>query len=95
MRRTGRGVRPGFGDLVDGGHDIVCHGLIDHVAGASHAAKRALGYLTVQPGARLLTFRAFDELLPLRSSSPAIGTPTPWPQDILTCEPQRSIAIDP
>jgi hypothetical protein len=43
----------------------------------------------------LLTSRAFDELLPLRSSSPSIGTPTPWSQDSLTCEPQRSMAIDP
>jgi hypothetical protein len=43
----------------------------------------------------LLTSRAFDELLPLRSSSLAIETLAPWSLDILTCEPQRSIAIDP
>jgi hypothetical protein len=43
----------------------------------------------------LLTSRAFDELLPLRSSSLAIGVLAPWSQDILTCEPQRSIVIDP
>jgi hypothetical protein len=43
----------------------------------------------------LLTSRAFDELLPLRSSRLAIGELAPWSLDILTCEPQRSIAIDP
>jgi hypothetical protein len=43
----------------------------------------------------LLTPRAFDELLPLRSSTLAIGALAPWSLDILTCEPQRLIAIDP
>jgi len=43
----------------------------------------------------VLMSRAFDELVPLRSSSLAIGAPVPWSQDTLTCEPQRSIAIVP
>jgi hypothetical protein len=43
----------------------------------------------------LLESRAFDELVPLRSSSLPIEAPNPWSQDILTCEPQRSISIDP
>ena len=43
----------------------------------------------------LLTSRAFDELLPLRSIGLAIGAPAPWAPNILICEPQISIAIDP
>ena len=43
----------------------------------------------------VLTSRAFDELVPLPSSSLAIGALAPWSQGILTCEPQRSIAINP
>jgi hypothetical protein len=43
----------------------------------------------------VLKSRAADELVPLRSSSLAIGGPAPWSQDILTCEPQRSISLDP
>jgi hypothetical protein len=43
----------------------------------------------------LLTPRAFDELLSLPSVGLAIGATAPWGPDILTCEPQRSIEIDP
>lgn len=43
----------------------------------------------------VLTSRAFDELVPLRSSSLIIGASDPWSQDILTCEPQRSVSIVP
>jgi hypothetical protein len=43
----------------------------------------------------VLTSRAFDESVPLRSSSLIIETSDPWSQDILTCEPQRSISINP
>jgi hypothetical protein len=39
--------------------------------------------------------RAFGELFPLRSISLTVGAPDPWSQDILTCEPQRSVSIDP
>ena len=43
----------------------------------------------------LLTSRALDELVPFRSSRLIIGVRARWPQDTLTCEPQRWIAIDP
>jgi len=43
----------------------------------------------------LLTSRAFDELLPVRSNSLEIEALAPWSLDILTCEPQSLIAIDP
>jgi hypothetical protein len=42
----------------------------------------------------VLTSRAFDELVPLRSSSLITGASAPWFQDVLTCEPQRSISTD-
>ena len=43
----------------------------------------------------VLTSHASDELVLLRSSSLIIEASDPWSQDILTCEPQRSIPIDP
>ena len=43
----------------------------------------------------LLASRAFDALLPLRSIGLAIEPTVPRAQDILTCEPQRSISIVP
>jgi hypothetical protein len=43
----------------------------------------------------VLTSQAFDGLAPLRSNRFTIGAIDPWSQDILTCEPQRSIEIDP
>jgi hypothetical protein len=43
----------------------------------------------------VLTSRAFDEWAPLRSGRLSIGATDPWAQDILICEPQRSISIDP
>jgi len=43
----------------------------------------------------LLLSPALDELAPLRSSGPINWASAPWSTDILTCEPQRSISIDP
>ena len=43
----------------------------------------------------VLTSQAFDELAPLRSKRLTIGATDPWSREILTCEPQRPISIDP
>ena len=43
----------------------------------------------------LLLSRAVGELAPLRSSSHIDWAPAPWSKDILTCEPQRPILLDP